>query len=131
MTVSIMIYYTPEFYDVTKENVKPFIDHIIKLTNIGRIYSYSRKITLFITGLNQSGIPLTIVAHCYEMASFSETGDDNYLDQFEAMKNGHDELRNSADAAALFVADHKLICGQAISSNEVKKYFSIFIYFIL
>ena len=61
------------------------------------------------------------MAHCYEQTTFSEydVKDYDYLTAFQNMKQKVSDIRNSADAAALFVAYHKdinninnTVCGQ-------------------
>ena len=63
---------------------------------------------LSIQGFKQSGIPVTVVAHCYEQTTFREDDvpDHNFMKAFEEMKGSISELRNSADVAALFVTYH-------------------------
>ena len=76
----------------------------------------------FAQGFKQSGIPVTVVAHCYQQTTFSEydVTDYDYLQAFRTMKKKVSDIRNSADVAALFVAYHENIhditipvCGSA------------------
>ena len=64
---------------------------------------------LFNQGFRQSGIPVTVVAHCYEQTTFSELDvtDYDYLKAFGKMKKKVSDIRNTADFAALFVAYHE------------------------
>ena len=52
---------------------------------------------LSIQGFKQSGIPVTVVAHCYEQTTFSEydIADYDYLNAFQNMKICHDVLAYS------------------------------------
>ena len=63
----------------------------------------------FAQGFKQSGIPVTVVAHCYQQTTFDESDvtDYDYLQAFRTMKKKVSDLRNSADFAALFVAYHE------------------------
>ena len=59
-------------------------------------------------GFKQSDIPIRVKAHCIEQTTFSEgsLGNQGYLEAFAKMKGTIKNLRNSADAAALFVGHH-------------------------
>jgi len=82
VTYSVMFYYTPEFASIT-DDIPLFVSQVIAETNQGYI---------------NSGIPLRVRSHCIAAATLH----DNQFDQFSQYKP-MDELRNSADAAALLV----------------------------
>ena len=100
-TYSIMIYYTPEFAEVTP-NIDDFIDQVIAETNQG----YANSL-----------LPITIEKLCSEQTPFNDSDDSMALfDKFAHFKGSYDALRNTADAAALFTIKMKN-CGIAIGSS--------------
>merc|ERR1719167_1267246 len=87
VTYSVMFYYTPEFASIT-DDIPLFVSQVIAETNQGYI---------------NSGIPLRIRSHCIAAATLHDHP--RYItmiNQFSQYKP-IDELRNSADAAALLV----------------------------
>ena len=84
VNISLMVYYTQEFADMTS-NIQDFIDHQISKTNQGYI---------------NSKIPVRVHAHCSEKATIKETTNGGMFEAFVGMKE-NDELRNTADAATL------------------------------
>merc|ERR1712243_427419 len=87
VTYSVMFYYTPEFEAVT-DDIPLFVSQVIAETNQGYI---------------NSGIPIRIRSHCIAAATLHDHP--HYItmiNQFSQYKP-IDELRNSADAAALLV----------------------------
>ena len=84
VNISLMVYYTQEFADMTS-HIQDFINHQISKTNQGYI---------------NSKIPVRVHAHCSEKASVKETKDGRMFEAFVGMKE-NDELRNTADAATL------------------------------
>ena len=108
VTYSIKIYYTPQFKAKTP-NIKRFINEALEETNQGYI---------------NSQVPLRVKLLCTEEAKI----DDNYnsskmLRAFTAMKGTPEELRGTADAAALLVFTLK-DCGIAWNYN-LKTPFSV------
>ena len=100
-TYSIMIYYTPEFLEVTP-NIDDFIDQVIAETNQGYVNSL---------------IPITIEKLCSEQTPFHDSDDKMALfDQFAHFKGSYEALRNTADAATLFSVRMKN-CGIAITAS--------------
>merc|ERR1712002_1150373 len=87
VTYSVMFYYTPEFASIT-DDIPLFVSQVIAETNQGYI---------------NSGIPLRIRSHCIAAATLHDHP--HYItmiNQFSQYKPIN-ELRNSADAAALLV----------------------------
>merc|ERR1719357_1577111 len=87
VTYSVMFYYTPEFASIT-EDIPLFVSQVIAETNQGYI---------------NSGIPVRIRSHCIAAATLHDHP--HYItmiNQFSQYKPIN-ELRNSADAAALLV----------------------------
>jgi len=100
-TYSIMIYYTPEFAEVTP-NIDDFIDQVIAETNQGYVNSL---------------MPITIEKLCSEQTTFHDSDDAMGLfDKFGAMKASYDAIRNTADGAALLSIRMKM-CGLAIGAS--------------
>jgi len=87
VTYTVMFYYTPEFAAVT-EDIPLFVSQVIAETNQGYI---------------NSGIPVRVSSHCIAAATLHDNGDAvAMINQFSNYKP-IEELRNSADAAALLV----------------------------
>merc|ERR1712112_179533 len=87
VTYSVMFYYTPEFASIT-DDIPLLVSLMIAETNQGYI---------------NSEIPLRVRAHCIAAATLHDhTHYITMLNQFSQYKP-IDELRNSADAAALLV----------------------------
>jgi len=87
VTYSVMFYYTPEFASIT-DDIPLFVSQVIAETNQGYI---------------NSGIPVRIRSHCIAAATLHDQP--HYItmiNQFSQYKPIN-ELRNSADAAALLV----------------------------
>ena len=89
VNISLMVYYTEEFADMTP-NIQDFINHQISKTNQGYI---------------NSKIPVRIHLHCAEKATVKETDNGNMMETFFGMKE-NDKLKNSADAATLLGSLH-------------------------
>jgi len=88
VTYSVMFYYTPEFAAATP-NVKDFVDQVVAETNQGYV---------------NSQIPLRVKAFCTEQATVNDDESSSVvLTNFRNMKSSLEELRNTADAAALLV----------------------------
>jgi len=88
VTYSVMFYYTPEFA-ATTPNVRDFVDQVVAETNQGYV---------------NSQIPLRVKAFCTEQATVTDDESSSVvLTNFRNMKSSLEELRNSADAAALLV----------------------------
>jgi len=87
VTYSVMFYYTPEFASIT-DDIPLFVSQVIAETNQGYI---------------NSGIPVRVRSHCIAAATLHDNPSaGTMLNQFSQYKP-MDELRNSADAAALLV----------------------------
>ena len=100
-TYSIMIYYTPEFAEVTP-NIDDFFDQVIAETN---------------QGYAQSLIPITIEKLCSEQTPFNDSDNAMALfDKFAHFKGSYEALRNTADVATLFSVKMKN-CGIAIIAS--------------
>merc|ERR1719357_2010132 len=87
VTYSVMFYYTPEFASIT-DDIPLFVSQVIAETNQGYI---------------NSGLPVRIRSHCIAAATLHDHP--HYItmiNQFSQYKPIN-ELRNSADAAALLV----------------------------
>merc|ERR1712112_153377 len=87
VTYSVMFYYTPEFASIT-DDIPLFVSQVIAETNQGYI---------------NSGIPLRIRSHCIAAATLHDHP--HYITMINEFSQYKpiDELRNSADAAALLV----------------------------
>merc|ERR1711981_7184 len=91
---SVMIYYTPEFAAETPD-VQTYVDAVIAETNEGYMNSL---------------IPIRIEVHCIELAEDLHDMQDG-VDMIYAFEDwGGNNIRRSADAAALLVADFD-VCG--------------------
>ena len=96
-TYSVMFYYTPEFAAATP-NIEDFIDQVIAETNQGYV---------------NSEIPVTVTKFCHEEATVHDTNSSSdLLDNFMNMKGSYEELRNTADTAALLALEFSG-CGRA------------------
>merc|ERR1719422_1325397 len=96
-TYSIMFYYTPEFAAIT-EDIPGFIDQVIAETN---------------QGYENSEVPIRVTKFCSEAATINDQSDPGaLLMNFANMKGSAAALRNTADAAALLVANTDA-CGVA------------------
>ena len=72
------------------------------------------SLTLYNQGYANSGLAITVTMFCHELATIHDNFDSNkLLSDFENMKGGAAELRNSADAAALLVLNVD-VCGRAM-----------------
>ena len=70
--------------------------------------------TLYNQGYANSGLAITVTMFCHELATIHDNFDSNkLLSDFENMKGGAAELRNSADAAALLVL-YVDVCGRGM-----------------
>ena len=88
VTYSVKFYYTPEFAAATAD-IEGFLDQVIAETN---------------QGYNNSGVPLQVVKACSELATINDQSSaSDVLSAFADMKSSKDELRDTADAAALLV----------------------------
>jgi len=97
VTYSIKFYYTPEFAATTPD-IEGFIDEVIMETN---------------AGYENSKIPLKAVKHCIEEATIhDEYKTSAILNKFANMKSSIEELRGTADVAALLV-NYAWGCGSA------------------
>ena len=86
VTYSVMFYYTREFAEIT-DDIEGFVDEAVAITNQGYI---------------NSQIPVRIEKFCIEEAPVREPV--TSVSMFGYSKNTVEALRNTADAAALFVA---------------------------
>ena len=72
------------------------------------------SLTLYNQGYANSGLAITVTMFCHELATLHDNPDSGkLLRDFENMKGGAAELRNSADAAALLVLNVD-VCGRAM-----------------
>jgi len=100
-TYSVMFYYTADFEAITPD-IPGFIDQVLAETNQGYI---------------NSQIPLTVTKFCIEAATINDMEQSSdLLRAFYNMKSSKAELRNTADAAALFAADFSS-CGRAYTNT--------------
>ena len=94
-TYSVKFYYTPEFAASTAD-IPGFINQVIMETN---------------QGYANSQVPLTVTAHCIELATINDISSaSDMLSNFANMKSSSSELRGGADAAAILV-DNFQACG--------------------
>merc|ERR1711981_47743 len=91
---SVMIYYTPEFAAETPD-VQTYVDAVIAETNEGYI---------------NSKIPIRAKVHCIELAEDLHDMEDGVDMIYKFQDWGGSNIRRSADAAALLVADFN-VCG--------------------
>ena len=96
-TYSIKFYYTPQFAAATPD-IEGYLDQVIAETNQGYVNSL---------------VPLQVVKHCSELATINDNRDaSRMLNNFLKMKGTAENLRGSADAAAILVNDFSA-CGIA------------------
>jgi len=86
-TYSVMIYYTPEFAEVTAD-IEGWVDLVLEEAN---------------EGYKNSKIPIRVKKFCIEKATISDK--DSILKNFKVMKGSAAATRNTADAAVLFSKD--------------------------
>ena len=97
VTYSVQFYYTPQFAAITPD-IPGFIDLVVEETN---------------QGYKESDVPVRVKVHCIEAATINDTSSPStMLSNFQGMKSSLAELKNSADAAALLVANFAA-CGIA------------------
>merc|ERR1712002_529259 len=87
VTYSVMFYYTPEFAAVT-EDIPLFVSQVIAETNQGYI---------------NSGIPVRVSSHCIAAATLHDNPSASAMISEFGNYKPIEELRNTADAAALLV----------------------------
>ena len=95
---SVMFYYTPEFAKITTY-IENYFDLVIEKAN---------------QGYANSQMPIVVTKFCTELMEIDENGG-NFLNRFKDFKGSHDELKNTADVAALFSVGGLgvLKCGEA------------------
>ena len=71
------------------------------------------SLTLYNQGYANSGLAITVTMFCHELATLHDNPGIKLLRDFENMKGGAAELRNSADAAALLVLNVD-VCGRGM-----------------
>ena len=102
VTITVKIYYTPEFARSTPD-LKGFFNQIIDKTN---------------QGYENSKVNLKVKIFCTEMATIHETNSlRSQIYQFAVMKENSVKLVGSADFAVLFVNDDPDACGVTLSYN--------------
>ncbi len=88
VTYTVKVYYTPQFAAATAD-IEGFVDQVIQETNQGYI---------------NSNVPLRVKLHCTELATINDnTAGTTILSEFKVMKGTTENLRGTADAAALLV----------------------------
>ena len=72
------------------------------------------SLILYNQGYANSRLAITVTMFCHELATLHDNPDSGkLLRDFENMKGGAAELRNSADAAALLALNLERYCGRA------------------
>ena len=102
VTITVKIYYTPEFARSTPD-LEGFFNQIIDKTN---------------QGYKNSKVNLQVKIFCTEMTTIHETNSlRSQIYQFAVMKENSVKLIGSADFAVLFVNDDPDACGVTLSYN--------------
>ena len=97
-TMSINVYYTPQFASVTSD-IPGWVAQVMAETNQG--YANSK-------------IPLRAEVHCIQQASVNDASSSTQqINEFGSMMGSVDALRNTADVAILFIRQMGGICGRA------------------
>lgn len=102
---SIMIYYTPQFAEITSD-IPGFVEQVLAETNQGYV---------------NSQVALVARLHCIEQAAISDTDSSTKtMVNFLKMRAGStSSLRHTADTAVLLVASLGASCGRALAINSI------------